>query len=356
MTAKELLHNHLEECVSNGAFPGATYAVVTPNNVTLDFVGKRELYPNVVENSLDTIYDMASLTKVVSTTTLAMILLEQGKLRLGDKVKDFLPRFRYDNVTIWNLMTHTAGLKEGVGGRKDNISKEELINKIYNMEQIYTPGTKIIYSDCGFILLGFIIEAITKKPLNIVAKELLFDPLEMYDTGYLPKDKERCAATEYRDDLSFKGYCKGFVHDETAGALEGVAGHAGLFSTASDMVHFIQMFLNDGVYKGKRILSKATIDMLYRVQVKEYAGLEMFPKGRHIGWQALEVGSSAGDLVSPNTILHTGFTGTNLWIDRTNKIGFVMLSNRVHPTRNNSLHLHARATSANIVMSHLEEW
>ena len=353
---KEIEQILLDAC-SDKAFPGANYAIVTKNKVWMGSIGNKELYPNIIPNSIDTIYDMASLTKVVCTTTCLMQLVEQGKLRIFDPVSRYFEKFRFDNITVWNLMTHTSGFPEGIAGPKDKLSENDVWDKIFAIEELnYKPGTKISDSDINYILLGKIIEILSGMSLNEYAKKNLFEPLEMVDSGYLPLDKSRCAATEYRNDATMTGYVKGDVHDETAYAMNKVAGHAGLFSTVTDCSHFIQMILNDGVYNGKKILSKVTIDNLYKVQVKEYNGVETLPKARTLGWQTKDPASSAGELVSENTILHTGFTGTNMFIDRDNEIGFVMLTNRVHPTRNNLKHLHVRACIANYIMAHLEEF
>lgn len=346
----------INNAISDGAFPGAQYAIVTKNKVWINALGNMELYPAVIINSCDTIYDMASLTKVICTTTCIMQLVEKGLIRIYDPVNRYLSDFKYNNITIWNLMTHTSGLPEGVYGPKDKMTSLDVWDRIYNESTLkFEPGTKIVYSDINYILLGRIIEIITDMPLNEYANKYLFTPLKMKNTGYLPKDKSLCAATEYRDDATMKGYVKGVVHDETAYALGGVAGHAGLFSNVKDVVNFIKMVLNDGKFEGKKILSKATIDELFRVQVKEYVGVEVNPKARCLGWQTKDPASSAGDLISYNTILHTGFTGTNVFIDRDHEVGFVLLTNRVHPTRNNSKHLHVRACLANFIISHLEE-
>ena len=357
MKAINELEQLLLDAVEDGAFPGANYTVVTKNKVWMGSIGNKELYPNIIPNSIDTIYDMASLTKVVCTTTCLMQLVEKGLLRIYDPVSRYFKNFKFNNITVWNLMTHTSGLPEGVAGPKDQLNESDIWNKIFAIEELlYKPGTKIVYSDINYILLGKIVEILSGMPLNEYAVKNLFEPLEMKDSGYLPSDKMRCAATEYRDDATMQGYVKGDVHDETAYAMNKVAGHAGLFSTIEDCTHFIKMILNNGVYNGKRILSKISIDELYKVQVKEFVGVEMLPKARTLGWQTKDPASSAGELISENTILHTGFTGTNMFIDRDNEIGFVLLSNRVHPTRNNLKHLHVRACVANFIMSHLEEF
>ena len=357
MKAIKELEQLLLDAVKDGAFPGANYALVFKNKVYFGSVGNKELYPEVIENSIDTIYDMASLTKVVCTTTCLMQLVEKGLLRIFDPVSKYFDKFKFKDISVWNLMTHTSGFPEGIYGPKDKLTEEDVWNKIFAIEELnFKPGTKIVYSDINYILLGKIIEILSGMPLNEYARKYLFDPLEMFDSGYLPKDEERTAATEYRSDATMTGYVKGEVHDETAYAMNKVAGHAGLFSTVTDCSHFIQMILNDGMYNGKRILSKITIDELYKVQVKEYVGVEVLPKARCLGWQTKDPASSAGDLISENTILHTGFTGTNMFIDRDNEVGFVLLTNRVHPTRSNLKHLHVRACVGNYIMSHLEEF
>ena len=357
MKAQQELEQLILNAIENGSFPGANYAIVTKDKVWMGSLGNKELYPNVIKNSIDTIYDMASLTKVICTTTCIMQLVEKGLLRIYDPVVRYLPNFKFSNITVWNLMTHTSGLPEGIYGPKDKMNENDVWNAIYNKVELnYEPGKKIQYSDINYIILGKIVEIISGLSLDEYALKNLFEPLKMIDSGYNPKDKERCAATEYRDDATMTGYVKGCVHDETAYAMGGVAGHAGLFSTVKDVTNFIKMILNDGEFNGKRILSKITVNELFKIQVKEYSGVETLPKARCLGWQTKDPASSAGDLVSENIILHTGFTGTNVFIDRDNKIGFVLLTNRVHPTRNNSKHLHDRACFANYIMANLEEW
>ncbi len=357
MEVKQKLEQLLNEAVENKAFPGAVYAVVTKNKIVKGVVGDREWYPEVVKNTLDTVYDLASLTKVICTTSLMMILLEQGRFRLHDNVNVYLKEFPFNNITIWHLMTHTSGLPEGVYGPKDKMVADDVWNKIMNLEKLlFEPGEKIVYSDINYMLLGKIIEYLTKMPLDKYAKQALFEPLEMHSACFNPINKDICAATEYRDDATMTGYVKGTVHDETAYALGGVAGHAGMFASVDDLINFCLMILNDGMFNGKKVLSKATINELYKVQVKEPSGVIVHPKARCLGWQTKDPASSAGDLVSEKTIIHTGFTGTNVFIDKENEIAFILLTNRVHPTRNNGLHLRVRACVANFIMAHLEEF
>lgn len=355
MNELDKLIHLLEKEVEIGSFPGANFSVVFPNKCFMGSVGYFSLEPEKVENSIDTIYDMASLSKVISTTTLVYKAFEEGLIRKDMKVSKILPRFRHDDITIYHLLTHTSGLPEGISGVLKLKTKDDVINKIYEMPLVYETGTSIRYSDVGYILLGFILEKIFNKSLDVLAREYVFEPLEMIDTSYNPKDIDRCAPTEVRDDDYFKGVIKGFVHDETAHILGGISGNAGVFSTVKDVTNFIQMILNDGVFNEKEILSKASIDLMFKPFVSEKNGVNLTGVTRGLGWLIGGMYSPSGDLTSENTIHHTGFTGTSLWIDRTNKIGFCLLSNRVHPTRNNLLHIEARGKISNYVMSNIDK-
>lgn len=351
----EEFNNLILEGLKEGAAPGANYAIVFKDKMIFGSFGKRSIYPNVEENSIDTIYDMASLTKIICTTTCALRLIEQGKLRLYAPVKKYLPNFKFDNISIWNLMTHTSGLPEGVPHASGLKTPQEVYEKIDNLELKFTPGTKIHYSDIGYILLGKVIESITKKNLNDFAKEEIFDKLNMIDTTFLPTFSDRIAPTEMRDDTVFKGIVRGVVHDETSYALGGVAGHAGLFSTVKDVANYLSMLLNDGMFNNERFLSKAIIDLLYTPQVKEYTGVSAIPEARSLGFVIKGPASSSGVLTSEKTILHTGFTGTNIFVDRVNEVAFVLLTNRVHPTRKNILHMDLRARLANFLIASLDD-
>ena len=346
------LNKILENACLEGIFPGCNYVLCTENEIYKESFGYKALIPNKEKNTIDTLYDMASCSKVISTTSCILKLMEQGKLRLFDQVKSYLPRFRHENVVIWDLITHTSGLPAGVGGVTKLKSREEALDKIYSLQLVYEKNTKILYSDIGFVLLGLIVEEVSKMTLNDFSHEYIFKPLKMDDTGYLPVDVNRCAPTEMRNDDIVKGMVRGHVHDELAYILGGVAGHAGLFSTVTDISHFIQMILNDGVYEGVRIFSKATIDLLFTPQVEEKRGVCKLVNTRGIGWIVQGDYCSAGDLASKETILHTGFTGTNVFIDRINKVGFSLLSNRVHPTRANTKIIPFRGRLGNYIISH----
>lgn len=349
---QEGLEKLILEAIEDGAFPGANYYLIADK----DYYGSLGLKSHIekTKNNLDTIYDMASVSKVVSTVTSIMLLLEQGKLRLYDTVSSYLPRFRHRNITIWDLITHTSGLKADVIAAAKIRSKEELLVQIYHSDLVYETNSKIVYSDIGFMLLGFIIEQVSGMGLDEFAKKNIFEPLDMVDTCYNPVDLDRCAPTEMRDDELYHGYLRGKVHDEKGYILGGVAGHAGVFSTVKDLSNFIKMILNDGLHNGKRFLSKASIEKLFTPQVEEKNGISLNNEIRTIGWILGGSWPSCGDLASKGTIHHTGYTGTNIFIDRKNKIGFTMLANRVHPTRDNIKIIPFRAKLGNYIISHFE--
>ena len=342
------INNLIEQAIADGVFPGANYALIKNGKTYCTSLGSRALYPEKEANTLATRYDMASCSKVVSTTTSIMILLEQGKLRLFDAVATFLPFFPHSDVTVWDLMTHTAGLPPLIS-RSLYHTKEELIPLIQKVELKYERNTKIVYSDLGFILLGWIVEAISGMGLDAFSHKYIFEPLEMINTGYCPTDPLICAPTEDRGEYIDRGY----VHDEAAKTLGGVAGHAGLFSTVEDMSHFMEMILNRGTYHNKRILSPQTIDLLFVPQVEEPKGIAKTLNRRALGWIVKGDYPCSGDLASPETIMHTGFTGTHIFIDRINKVAFCMLTNRVHPTRENVKIIAFRGRLGNYIMSHL---
>lgn len=346
----------MNKAVFDGVFPGCTVGIIIKNKDGFQenfySFGSRALYPNEVKNDVDTIYDMASCSKVISTTSCLFKLLEMGKIRLYDYVSLYLPDFKNTDITIWDLMTHTSGLPEGLAGAW-GFNKQEIYDGIMNIEKKYEKNSGIHYSDVGYLTLGLVVEKVSGMGLDEFAKKYIFEPLEMKDSGYNPKFDKRIAPTEERENGKID---LGYVHDEMAHNFLGVAGHAGLFSTVKDISHFIEMVLNDGMYKGKKIFDKKTIDLMYTPQVEEHIGVGIETDRRALGWIVKGKNSSCGDYASKNTILHTGFTGTNVFIDRDNKVGFVMLSNRVHPTRKNTLIIPFRSRVANYVMTHLEEF
>ena len=317
----------LEEGVLKKHFPGVHFGYVTKNQKPLsDYVGYKQIYPSKMKLKGDEIYDVASLTKVISTTTLIMKLIEDKKLSLDTKIQEVINWYPIENTTVYDLLTHSSGLPADIPRAKTLRNKTDVENKIKNVKLKVDKGEHIIYSDIGFILLGFIIEKITNKSLHEYSQEIIFKPLGMKDTSYQPNGY-RCAPTEFRQDDVYHGLLKGLVHDEKAFALGG-AGHAGLFSTVNDLNIFIKAILED-----QFVLTKETVDLLFKAQ-KELSSLNGNILKRALGWDKPTEGGSSSELSDfDQTILHTGFTGCNMFIDRKHELGFVMLSNAVHPRR-----------------------
>lgn len=330
--------------VKQNVFPGCNYAVIS-DDVIVGSVGNKSLFPKKEENDISTLYDLASLTKVIVTNTLITKLLQNNKINLNDKVKQYLPKFKYDNITIYHLLTHTSGLISDVNWNEVH-NKKQLIEFLYNKELFYETSTDVVYSDLNFIFLGFIIEKIYNKNLDIVAREEIFEPLNMTNTMFNPKNKDICAPTEITAE---RGIVRGLVHDEKACMLGGVCGAAGLFSNIEDLIKFVKMILNDGKINDKQFIKKEYIDLWFKP----------LEKGKNnniksIGW-GVGKGNVTGSFCSDNTIFHTGFTGNTLIIDRDNKIGFIFLSNRIHPTRDNKLLIRKRKYISNYIFKKIKK-
>jgi CubicO group peptidase (beta-lactamase class C family) len=338
------LKEYMENCCSNGVFPGAAYALVTKHEVYVNSVGKRQRVPEEKRIENDTIFDLASLTKPVSTTTCILILIEKGLLTLSTKVVSILPEYKYQDITIKQLITHTAGYPPEPPFRLDmnyDQVKQSIFDAVPDSE---IKDNKVVYSDVGFLLLGLIIEKLTGS-YSEFAKKNIFEFLAMKDTGFRPDEKifHRCAATELCKLR--KRILVGQVHDEKAYLLNGVAGHAGLFSTVHDLANFAQMILNDGIYGEHSILSRNSIDLMVQSQTQH------LNSNRSIGWAKWEPDSTMGDLVSQDAIYHTGFTGGSILIDRHYGKAFILLTNRVHPSRDNIELISYRAKINNIAMA-----
>ena len=330
----DFLDKKIEEEVNNKVIPGMTYAVIKDGKINLGSNGFKEIIPFPIENDIETKYDIASLTKVVVTLTLVSKLFDNKLIDFNDKLKKYLPKFKYDDITIFQLLTHTSGLPADLNDKKIR-SKKEIIDKIYNLNKEYETGSKIVYSDVGYILLGMMIEEIYNNKLDLIAKKEIFEPLEMYNTCYNPKDIDSCAATEITDN---RGIVKGFVHDEKAYSLGGVAGHAGVFSTANDLSNFVFMILNDGIYKDKKFLSKEIIDMWFKPIIYD---------------EKNECYRSFSFIVGNNIISFNGFTGPSISIDRDNNLGIVLMTNRIHPSRDNKLISEERPKISNEIYKQL---
>lgn len=322
----EKIYNILFDAVENHKIPGASYGLFKDNQLKTGYVGFRQLEP-VKEKALgNEIYDVASLSKVISTTTLVLKMVELKKIKFDDQVVQYLPRFKHQDITIKDLLAHQSGLPADIRNAKDLMNEQMVMDKIYDMDLVYQTKESIVYSDVGFILLGKIVEVVSNETLDVLANKLIFEPLGMKHTSYHP-NKALCAPTEFRDDSVFKGLLKGLVHDEKAFALGGVSGHAGLFSTAYDIGLFMKAILTN-----EFVLNEASINFMFEPVITKSVNDILVT--RTYGWLKPYSGGIAGDYHDFNqTIGHTGFTGCHMFIDRKNQIGFVLLSNAVHPKR-----------------------
>lgn len=317
----------VEEGLKIGRMPGCVVLIGRNGNVVFEKAyGQRAVAPVAEPMTLDTMFDMASITKPMATATSIMILIERGELRLRDKVSYFIPEFAKNgkqDITIFQLLTHQSGLIPDNADADYQQGKEIALQKVFALTPQVTPGTKFIYSDVGFIVLGELVKRLSGKNVHEFSRDNVFQPLGMTDTTYLPAEKlvPRIAPTEKR-----KGkWLRGQVHDPRAEYLGGIAGHAGMFSTADDVAVFAQMMLNRGTYANVRILSPRGVGMM----TDNYtSGTSL----RGLGWDKLSTFSTnRGEYLTDTAFGHSGFTGTSLWIDPGLDLFVIVLSNRVHP-------------------------
>ena len=314
--------------ITAGGYPGAS-VVVGRNGYSVFEKGYGRLGWTTGSAAVvpdESVYDLASLTKVVGTATAAMILYDEGRLELDAPVAKYLPAFSggtKDLVTVRQLLTHTSGLPAGRDLRRLASSAWEARQLVIGTPLTCNPGRCLVYSDLGADVLGFTIESITGQGLDAFLDERVFAPLGMSDTHFRPDAamRDRIAPTEVS---SPRGYAiRGEVHDENAWALGGVAGHAGLFSTAADLSLFAQMMLNRGTLNGVRIVSDSAVARF----TTRTTGT------RALGWDTSDGEGSAGVHMGERAFGHTGFTGTSLWIDPDRDLFVILLTNRVHAAR-----------------------
>jgi CubicO group peptidase (beta-lactamase class C family)/beta-glucosidase-like glycosyl hydrolase len=347
----------VERAIADKAFPGGTLAVGYRGKVSLHSFGKLSYDPKATPTNLQTIYDVASLTKVVATTTLVAKLAEGDfpvPLDLDARVERYLPEWRggpqqewRHQVTVRHLLTHTSGLPPFKEYWRTSKNKQDTLTKIFAESLEYEPGAKEVYSDLGIILMAEIIERLTGRGLDDLAKTYIFTPLGMKDTMFRPAKKiwPQIAPTELDANLR-KRLVQGEVHDENAFAIGGVSGHAGLFSTVPDLSAFCQMLLNGGMYAHHRVLRRATIAQFTTPQ-------QLSSGTRTLGWAVPTEGGSSGHYFSTHSFGHTGFTGTSIWIDPDRQLFVVLLTNRVHPTRENHKIMQVRPALHDAVMQAL---
>jgi CubicO group peptidase (beta-lactamase class C family) len=327
------LQDVLTAAIRDSAFPCAQIVVAKDGIVvcnrsfgtyTYD-LRAREIEPS-------TLFDLASLTKVVATTAAVMKLYDSGKIHLEDQVYSYIPQLSTGDkrrITVRDLLLHRGGFPPFRKFFEFCRTPEEILDSVYATPLVAPPGDTTIYSDLSMITLGKVVERIAGMPVDQFVEREFYGPLGMKNTMFNPPAQlwPRVAPTEI-DTVWRKRLVLGTVHDENAAALGGVSGHAGLFSTASDLAVFVQMLLNGGTYGGVRYLSQKTVETFTRPAAPG--------QDRVLGWDLKSPeGSSAGSLFSPSSFGHTGFTGTSIWVDPERSLFVILLTNRVYPTRAN---------------------
>jgi uncharacterized protein YbbC (DUF1343 family)/CubicO group peptidase (beta-lactamase class C family) len=390
----------VEKDINDKKLPGAVVLIGHKGKIVFrKAYGNRSLVPNVEKMTVDTIFDVASLTKPLATATSVMILIEQGKLRLNDTIGKFIPEIQDENarrITIQQLLTHVSGYAPDFDLREKWTGREGMLQALYKEKLRSAPGTRFVYSDIGFIVLGEIVQRISNRPSETYFLKNIAELAGMNDSGFwvfndsyviepkskdalvipvIPKTTIEKVATRKNSELNpiaptenikgqqnylgskFEGdekignqILRGKVHDPTSYRMGGVAGHAGLFSTADDLARFCQMLLNGGVLDGKRILSANTIARMTAPIVVSESG-----ETRGLGWDInTSFSSNRGDFFPLGSFGHTGFTGTSIWIDRVSQTFVVFLSNRVHPDGKGDV-TPLRAKVASVVAAAVED-
>ena len=349
------------EALADGATPGAVLAIARHGRfVRLRGYGKLDWAESAAPADARSIYDVASLTKVVGTTTAAMLLVDEGRLDLDATVVDYLPWWAAgdpakESVTVRQLLLHRAGLPPFRRFYLEMRGIDAYLSAIGGLELDYQPGTRTVYSDIGFMTLAFIIERVSGQALDGFLEERVWDRLGMHDTGFRPAGaiRNRIAPTEV-DTVFRNTHVHGVVHDENAYAIGGVAGHAGLFSTATDLAVVAQMLLDEGRVVGCERLGSGGRDRICAagvtgpVRLVSEETVRAFTRqfdsqaSRALGWDTPSDQSSAGDYFTRDAFGHTGFTGTSIWIDPELDLFVVLLTNRVNPTRDNDKHVPLR--------------
>jgi CubicO group peptidase (beta-lactamase class C family) len=344
------LERTIQAAIDEGHTPGAVICVGTEEKILfIKAFGKRREIPSPQPMEVDTIFDLASVTKVAATAPAICLLWQQGKLDIHAPVKRYLPEFsggHKDKVTLLHLLTHTSGLPAfknylhaGLKGQK-----EAIIADICRTRLKASPGKVFIYSDLGFILLGEIVERVSGSDLDRFCRRHIYEPLKMGWTRFNPPKNwhSKCAATEWRDGKMTQGV----VHDPNAFALGGIAGHAGLFSTASDLARFCRMILREGELDGVRVLEPETV----RAMRTNHCPVEGVQRGLGFDIQSPYSPQMKGEKFPIGVFGHTGYTGTSVTIDPFAKVFIVLLTNRVHPDDKRNI-ASLRKSVANLIAS-----
>lgn len=338
--------------IQDKAFPGAVILInLYGKTIYNKSYGRFTYEDNSPAVTTTSQFDLASLTKVIATTTAAMICIDRGFFKIDDKVENYIPEFGAngkDKITIRNLLLHNSGLPAWKKYYGRNLSEEKILSDIYLLECEYPTDSKTVYSDLGMVVLGKIIEKVSGISLDKFCEKEIFKPLGMDHTYFNPPDsvKEIIPPTEL-DHYWRNKLIQGKVHDEIASLLGGTAGNAGLFSNAPDIEKFLIMILQKGRFKNQKIINPETLDLFLKKS--------SIDRERLLGWDLKsQTGSSAGNLFGKNSFGHTGFTGTSIWIDPDRNLFVVFLTNRVYPSRENKKILSIRPQLHDAVIRSIE--
>lgn len=350
----------ITEAIANKDFPGAVLLVARKGKIVFrEAFGDCQWIPSHRKIEVDMIFDLASITKPIATATSIMMLIERGKIRLWDKVKDFIPEFstyidstnktKGKDARLYHLLTHTSGLPPYTNVRIVEqkygapCPTDSLILHIARLKKISPAGKEFHYSCLGFITLAYIVKQKTGQTIAEFSAEHIFRPLGMNHTFFNPPKSflERCVPTEVINEEPLIG----IVHDPLARLQGGISGNAGLFSTVDDLLIFAQMMLQKGTFNGVRILSPLTVERMTSIYP------EVSFSGRGLGWDLNSAYSTnGGDLFGPHSYGHSGYTGTSIWIDPDTETVVIFLTNRVHPYDGGAI-ISLRSKVANVVAS-----
>lgn len=327
----------VNKAIAEKIFPGCVVGVIKNGSKIILPFGNYTYEDGAKAMQADSIFDIASITKSIPTSSLALLLIDRGKMRLDDKLISFVPEFQNpdrEQVLIWHLLTHTLDFDLTLSSLKDQ-EPDAILRHIFTAHFKSKPGTRYAYVNATSILLGLVIERVSKVQLDVFAKEKFFEPLKMENTSFHPKNKRDIVPTEF--DAWRGRLLQGEVHDESAYVLSKkyTVGSAGLFSNAPDLLTFLEMLLQKGVYKRKRYISKMMIEQMYTNQLRKlgmYGGL---------GWELYQP-QFMGEYATKNTFGKTGFTGCLVLCDPEKQIGIVILSNFTYPKRKSDKNIRDR--------------
>ena len=361
-TRLDMIDSVMLKAIGDNLMPGGVVLVARNGKIAYKkSFGNKSIFPVKEKTTVETIYDMASVTKPIATATAVMMLVERGKINLTDYVEKYIPNFapsvdsagREYNADIYHLLTHTSGLPDYIKAeiileKYKNPTRFDIINEIATAKRRYLPGKDFTYSCLGYITLAEIVSRVSGKTIDRFTMDEIFKPLGLKNTLFLPpKDRFKdIAPTEQNPDGSV---IHGIVHDPLASLAKGISGNAGLFSNVDDLAVFMQMMLNKGIYNNTRILGKFTVEQM----TIPYKPVSF--SGRGLGWDVdSDYMGQRGDIFTENCYGHTGFTGTSVLAVPDKNLFFIILTNRVHPTSNTNI-MGLRRSVANIVASSIIE-